>query len=86
MYGPLHFQIVSNTILKFVIVIYEQVFPGLPGPRPSIDLEENIFVRPSIPERTVPPAEAEAPPAEAEAPRTRTFFPETWQFVVNQTK
>ena len=69
--------------MKFVIVIYEQgPFPGFPGPY----IVDPFFALPSVPEGTVPPAEAEAPPAEAEAPRTRTFFPETWQFVVKQTK
>ena len=50
----------------------------------------NVIAPSVLPEPTSPPALPGpiSPPStnELDAPRTRTFFPETWLFLVNQTK
>ena len=58
-----------------VLVITDQL-----PPRPEVDFTfTDLDLDPPAP--TSPPSSNEL-----DAPRTRTFFPETWLFLVNQTK
>ena len=57
-------------------------------PQPEFEFDTVDFVAPTGPPGQPGPPEPTSPPLsnEVDAPRTRSFFPETWLFVVNQTK
>ena len=81
---PNGIAVASHTSISYMLTNYFTVVLVIidrlpPRPEDGFDLTIDLDLDPPAP--TSPPSSNEV-----DAPRTRTFFPETWLFLVNQTK